>query len=41
LRGERRRVGGVAFEHLDRDRTPVGGTQQTVDDLQLALLAVT
>src|SRR4029077_17407702 len=36
LRGERRRVGGVAFEHLDRDRTPVGGTPQDVDDLQLA-----
>ena len=40
LRGERARIGGVAFEHLDRHRTTVARAQQTVDDLQLALLAV-
>src|ERR1700736_3256806 len=35
------RVGGIALEHFDRYRTAIGRTQQTVDDLQLALLAVT
>ena len=34
------RIGGVAGKHFDRHRTAVGCTQQTVDDLQLALLAV-
>ena len=40
LRGERARVGGVALEHFDRHRAAVRRAQQTVDDLQLALLAV-
>jgi hypothetical protein len=34
------RVGGVAFEHFHRHRAAIGGAQQTVDDLQFALLAV-
>ena len=34
------RIAGVAVEHLDRHRAAVGGAQQAVDDLQLALLAV-
>jgi len=40
LRRQRHRVGGIAFKYLDRYRTAIGGTQQTVDDLQFALLAV-
>jgi hypothetical protein len=32
--------GGIAVEHLDRHRAAVGGAEQAVDDLQLALLAV-
>ena len=40
LRGQRHWVGGVAFEHFDRYRTAISRTQQTVDDLQLAFLAV-
>jgi hypothetical protein len=40
LRRQCHGVGGVAFEHLDRHRAAIGGTQQTVDDLQFALLAV-
>src|ERR1700736_3400806 len=35
------RVGGIALEHFDRYRTAIGRTQQAVDNLQLALLAVT
>ena len=35
LTGERGRIGGIAFEHLDRDRTAVGGAQQPDDDLRL------
>src|SRR4029077_11352033 len=31
---------GVALEHLDGHRATVGGAQQAVDDLQIALLAV-
>ena len=38
---QRHRVGGVARQHLDGDGTAVGGAQQAVDDLRLALLAVT
>ena len=41
LRPERRRIGGVACEYLDSDGTAVGGTEQAVDDLQHALLAIT
>ena len=40
LRGERLRVGDIAREHLDRHRAAIGGAQQAIDDLQLALLAV-
>ena len=35
LTGERGRIGGIAFEHLDRDRAAVGGAQQPDDDLRL------
>jgi hypothetical protein len=41
LGGERHRVGGVAGKHFDRHRTAVNRAQQAIDDLQLALLAVT
>jgi len=41
LAGERHRVGGIAGKHFDAHRTAVGGAQQAIDDLQLALLAVT
>ena len=34
------RVGGVAVEHLDRHRTPLGVAQQAELDLQLAALGV-
>src|ERR1700746_2194784 len=37
---KRARIAGVALEHLDGHRATVGGAQQAVDDLQLALLAV-
>src|SRR5271167_3913876 len=40
LTGQRCRVAGGAFEHLDGDRAAVGGAQEAVDDLQLAPLAV-
>lgn len=40
VNGERLGIAGVAFEHLDRDRTAVRRAQQAVDDLQLAFLAV-
>ena len=33
-------IAGVAFEHLDGDGAAVGGAQQAIDDLHLALLAV-
>ena len=33
-------ITGVAVENLNGDRTAIGRAQQTVDDLQLALLAV-
>jgi hypothetical protein len=35
LTGERGRIGGIAFEHLDRDRAAVGGAQQPDDGLRL------
>src|SRR4051794_21912835 len=38
---QRRRIAGVAREHLDGDGTAVGGAEQAVDDLQHALLAIT
>ena len=41
LRRQRHRIGGVAREHLDGDRTAVRGAEQAVDDLQAAPLAVT
>jgi hypothetical protein len=37
---QRHRVGGIAFKDLNRHRTAIGGTQQAIDDLQFALLAV-
>ena len=40
LIGDRPGIAGIALEHLDRDRAAVGGAQQAVDDLRLALLAV-
>ena len=40
LRRQCRWIGGVAFEHLDRHRTAIGSTEQAVNDLQFALLAV-
>ena len=40
LIGERHGIGGVSLEHLDGDGAAVGRTEQAVDDLQLALLAV-
>ena len=40
LIGHRFGIAGIALEHLDRDRAAVGGAQQAVDDLRLALLAV-
>ena len=40
LRAEGLRVGDVAREHLDRHRATIGGAEQAIDDLQLALLAV-
>ena len=33
-------VAGVAVEYLDRQRTAIRGTEQAVNDLQLAFLAV-
>ena len=41
LAGQRHRVCGAAREHLDGHGTAVRGAEQTVDDLQLASLAVT
>src|SRR5215469_16762346 len=40
LARQRRRIADVAFEHFDRDRTPLGRAQQPEDDLKLARLAV-
>ena len=40
LGGQRRRVGGVAREHLDRDRAAVGGTQQADHDLRFVAPAI-
>src|SRR5260370_12461329 len=40
LIAERGRVAGRALEDLDGDRAAIGRTEQAVDDLQLALLAV-
>ena len=40
LGGERLGIAGVAVEHFDRHRAAVGGAQEAIDDLQLALLAV-
>ena len=34
LRAQRRRVGRVAVEHLDRDRQPLARAQQPIDDLR-------
>ena len=38
---QRHRIGGVAIKHLDGNRAAVGSTEQAVDNLQRALLAVT
>jgi hypothetical protein len=38
---QRHRIGGVAVEHLDGNWTTVGGTEQAIDNLQRAFLAVT
>src|SRR6516164_1515971 len=40
LAGQRHRIRGAAFKDLDRHRTAVRGTEQTVDDLPFAALAV-
>ena len=40
LRRQCRWIGGIPLKHLDRDRTAIGGTQQAVNDLRFALLAV-
>ena len=40
LRGHGGRVGGVALEHLHRDRTALGRAQQPEDDLRVIALAV-
>ena len=40
LRRDGGRIGGVAFEHLDRDRTTVGGTQQADHQLRPVAAAV-
>ena len=34
LGGDRRRIGGVAFEHFHRDRPTLAIAQQTIDDLR-------
>src|SRR5439155_1767189 len=34
LRRQRQRIGGIAFEHLDRDRAAVGRAHQTDDNLR-------
>ena len=41
LRRQRRRIAGVALEHLDGDGATVRSAEQAVDDLQRALLAIT
>jgi hypothetical protein len=41
LRCQRGRIAGVALKDLNGDRTAVGGTEQAVDDLQTAPLAIT
>ena len=41
LSGHRGRVGGVALEHLHRDRATLGGAHQAEDDLRIVALAVT
>ena len=40
LARERHRIGGIAVEHLDGDRAAVGGTEETINDLQRAFPAV-
>ena len=40
LRGHRGRVGGVALEHLHRDRAALGRADQAEDDLRVVALAV-
>jgi hypothetical protein len=40
LGGQRRRVSGIALEHLDGDGAAIGGTQQAEDDLRLVALPV-
>lgn len=40
LMAERRRIAGIAFEHLDRDRTALGRAQKTEHDLHLVAAAV-
>ena len=38
--GDGRRIGGIAFEHLDRDRTAIRGTQQADHQLRPVAAAV-
>jgi hypothetical protein len=40
LGGERLRIGGVAVEHLDRDRASVRRAEQAIDDLQGSRAAI-
>jgi len=40
LDGERARIAHGALEHLDRHRATIRRAQKTIDDLQLALLAI-
>ena len=40
LGGQRRRVSGIALEHLNSDGAAIGGTQQAEDDLRLVALSV-
>src|SRR5258705_474075 len=40
LAAERRRIAGIAFEHLDRDRTSLGRAQKPEHDLHLVVAAI-
>ncbi len=40
LGGHCGRIGGVALEHLHRDRTALGGAHQAKDDLRIVALAI-
>jgi hypothetical protein len=40
LRGQSLRIAGVAVEHLDGDGAAVGRAEQSIHDLQRALLSI-